>query len=148
MLICGVLLAAGLHRRALHWRDLAGSADAATEQLAIGFGSTGRAVDLTAEAVRLRGTREALAKAAPPPDAAPALAAVLRAWPASAPSKPQSISVNPTGGAISVSIEGGPAAFLRAFTPPTGWAMDEPRLNTTDKVTRLALQLRLEGGAP
>jgi hypothetical protein len=147
VLICGVLLATGLHRRALHWRDLAGSADAAAEQLATAIGSTGRSVDLTAEAARLRGTREALAKAAPPPDAAPALAAVLRAWPANAPSKPQSISVNPTAVAISVSVEGDPAAFLKAFAPPAGWVMDEPRLNTADRMTRLSVQLRPVGGA-
>jgi hypothetical protein len=147
VLLCGLLLAVGLHRRASQWRDLAGSASTAAEQLAITAGSTGRPVDLSTEAARLRGTREALAKPAPPPDASLSLAAVLRAWPSIAPSKPQSISVNPTAIAVSVSIEGDPGAFLRAFTPPAGWAMDEPRLNTADKVTRLALQLRPVGGA-
>ncbi|MFN7021600.1 MAG: hypothetical protein ACK4WH_09770 [Phycisphaerales bacterium] len=146
VLLCGLLLAVGLHRRASHWRDLAGSANAAVRHLARTAGQTGRPVDLTAEAARLRGTREALAKAAPPPDAALSLAAVLRAWPASAPSRPQSISVSPTAVAVSVSIEGDPAAFLKAFAPPAGWTLDEPRLNTADKVTRLSFQLRSVGG--
>jgi hypothetical protein len=145
VLLCGLLLAIGLHRRASHWRDLAGSAAVGAEQLATAAGPTGKPVDLTAEAARLRGTREALAKAAPPPDAALSLAAVLRAWPAVAPSKPQSISVNPTAVALSISIEGDPAAFLKALVPPAGWTLDEPRLNTADKVTRLSLQLRPAG---
>jgi hypothetical protein len=147
LLLCGLLLAIGLHRRASHWRELAGSADAAAGQVAAAVVPTGRPVDLAAQAARLRGTREALAKAASPPDASLSLAKVLRAWPSSTPSKPQSISVSPSAIAISVSLEGDPAAFLKAFTAPMGWEMDEPRLNTADKLTRLSLQLRPVGGA-
>jgi hypothetical protein len=146
VLVCCLLLAIGLHRRASHWRELAGSAVAGAGQLATTLGPTGRPEDLVAEAARVRVMREVLAKAAPPPDASVSLAALLRAWPASAPSKPQSLSVSPTAASVSVSIEGDPAAFLKAFTPPAGWAMDEPRLNTADNVTRLSLQLRLAGG--
>jgi hypothetical protein len=150
VLLCGLLLAVGLHRRASHWRELADHANAAAAQLAGAIGPTDRPADLAAAAARLRGTRDALAKAAPPPDASLSLAAVLRAWPSSAPSKPQSISISPTAVAVSVSMEGDPAAFLKAFAPQTGWTMEEPRLNTADRVTRLSLQFRpvREAGEP
>jgi hypothetical protein len=109
---------------------------------------SGRPDDLATDAAHLRGKRDAMSKAAPPPDASLALAAVLNAWPANVPSKPQSISVGQSGVLISVSVEGEAAVFLKAFSPPPGWTLDEPRLNTADKVTRLALQLRRAGGNP
>ncbi len=146
VLLCGLLIAVGLHRRASRWGEHAQSAQAAAVRLAAAASTPGGPKVLAAEAARLRGAREALAKAAPPLDASLALAAVLHAWPAGVPSKPQSIAVSPTGVSIAVSIEGDAAAFLRAFTPPTGWTLEEPRLNTADKVTRLALQLRPGGG--
>lgn len=148
VLLCGLLLAVGLHRRASHWRELAGDAYAAARELAQTIGPTGKPEELATEAARVRATREVLAKAAPPPNASVSLAALLRAWPANAPSKPQSLSVSPTAVVVSVSIEGDPAAFLKAFTPPAGWAMDEPRLNSADNVTRLSLQLRPARGTP
>lgn len=148
VLACGLLITIGLQRRATRWTERAESARAAAAGVAAEFTQSGRADDLAAEAARLRGTRDALARAAPPPDASLALAAVLHAWPANVPSKPQSISVGQSGVSISVSVEGDAAAFLRAFSPPRGWTLDEPRLNTADKVTRLALQLRPAGGNP
>jgi hypothetical protein len=148
VLLCGLLIAVGLHRRAARWGERAGSARSAAARLAEIVSPGGRPEELATEAARLRGTRDALAKAAPPPDASVALAAVLHAWPANVPSKPQSISVGQSGVSISVSVEGDAAAFLKAFAPPPGWMLDEPRLNTADKVTRLALQLRPAGGTP
>lgn len=148
VLLCGLLVAIGLHRRASRWESLADSARAAAAELAAAHAPTGRPEDLAAEANRLRATRESLAKAVAPPDGALALASVLHAWPASVPSKPQSISVSPAGISVSVSLEGDPAAFLRGFTPPPGWALDEPRLNTAANLTRLSLQLRPMGRTP
>lgn len=148
VLLCGLLVATGLHRRASRWSERAESARVAAVRLADTISPGGRPEELASEAARLRGTRDVLAKAAPPPDASLALAAVLHTWPANVPSKPQSISVGQSGVSISVSVEGDAAAFLRAFSPPPGWTLDEPRLNTVDKVTRLALQLRPAGGKP
>jgi hypothetical protein len=31
---------------------------------------------------------------------------------------------------------------LNALHPPPGWVMDEPRLNTLDRLTRLAIHFR------
>jgi hypothetical protein len=148
VLLCGLLVATGLHRRASRWSERAESARAAAVRLAATVSTADRPEDLSAETARLRGTRDALAKAAPPPDASLVLAAVLHAWPANVPSKPQSISVGQAGVSFSVAVEGDAAAFLKAFSPPPGWTLDEPRLNTADKVTRLALQLRPAGGTP
>jgi hypothetical protein len=148
ILLCGLLVGVGLHRRCSRWEERAESARVAAASIAEKVTTTGRADDIAAEAARLKGVRDALAKAAPQPDASLSLAAVLHAWPANVPSKPQSISVSSTGVSISVSVEGDAAAFLKAFTPPPGWTLDEPRLNTADKVTRLALQLRPLGGKP
>lgn len=148
VILCGLLVVVGLHRRASRWDERAESARSAAARIAASVTPSSRPSDLAAEAARLRGTRDALAKTVPPPDASLALAAVLHAWPANVPSKPQSISVSSTSVSISVSVEGDAAAFLKAFTPPPGWTLDEPRLNTADKVTRLALQLRPAGGKP
>lgn len=142
ILLCGTLVAVGLHRRASRWDALADSARGAATQLATAHSPTGNADDLAAEANRLRGSREVMARAAQPPDAALVLAATLQAWPAQVPSKPQSIALSPTGVTISVSVEGDAAPFLRSFTPPAGWSLDEPRLNATDTVTRLTLHMR------
>lgn len=147
-LLCGLLVGVGLSRRAEHWNALAESARAAAAQLAATASPTGKPDDLAAEARRLRGAHDALAKAAAPPDAALSLAAVLHAWPANLPSKPQSVSISPGVTTISVAVEGDAAAFLRSFEPPAGWTLDEPRLNSTDSVTRLSLQLRRTEGKP
>lgn len=142
VLVCGLFVAVGLYRRASGWELLADSARSAAAQIAAAHSPTGMANDLAAEARRLRGSREATAKAVQPPDAALVLASTLQAWPAQVPSKPQSIAVSPKGVTISVSVEGDAAPFLRSFTPPAGWSLDEPRLNAADKVTRLTLHLR------
>lgn len=145
--LCAALLAVGLHRRTAHWESYTHDARTASQTIAAEAASV-PPHQLAAQASRVRGTLDALAKAAPSPDASIALAAVLRAWPTSIPSKPQSITTNAAGIAISVTLEGEPAAFLDAFTPPQGWMLDEPRVNTVDKVSRLALQLRPKGARP
>ncbi|MBK9189391.1 MAG: hypothetical protein IPM33_10600 [Phycisphaerales bacterium] len=133
--------------RTAHWESYTHDARTASQTIAAEAASV-PPHQLAAQASRVRGTLDALAKAAPSPDASIALAAVLRAWPTSIPSKPQSITTNAAGIAISVTLEGEPAAFLDAFTPPQGWMLDEPRVNTVDKVSRLALQLRPKGARP
>ena len=148
VLICGLLVATGLHRRASRWNDRTEAARVAALRVAATVSGADRPEDLAAEAARLRSTRDALATAAPPPDASLVLAAVLHGWPAKVPSKPQSISVGQAEVSLSVAVEGDAAAFLKAFSTPPGWTLDEPRLNTADKVTRLALQLRPAGGTP
>lgn len=146
VLLCVSLLAVGLHRRSLRWEARAESARIATSRVANLVTATGRVEDIRAEAARLEGTRDALAQASPPPDASLSLAALLESWPARVSSRPQSITVGPEGIAVSVAVEGDASAFLGAFSPPPGWTLAEPRLNASDTVTRLSLQLRPAGG--
>lgn len=148
VMLCGVLVAAGLSRRAARWDALATSARDATTQLAAAHSPSGTLHDLAAEAARLRASNEAAARVALPRDASLALAATLQAWPAQIPSRPQSIAVGPTGVTIAVAVEGDAAPFLRSFAPPAGWSLDEPRLNAADKVTRLTLHMRPAKEAP
>lgn len=142
VILAGLLLAIGLHRRGSFWRDHAASARDAAARVAAAAMPGGRPESLEAHARRLRSRRELLGQGAPPPDAAVALAALLQAWPSGVESSPQSISVGPAGIALAVSLRGEPATFLKAFTPPPGWVLDEPRLNAAESITRLSLQLR------
>ncbi len=148
VVLCGLLVCVGLLRREAHWRARAESTRAAAVEVASAAVPGARPEDLGGRAARLRGAHDALAKAAPAPDAARALAALLHVWPTSVPSRPQSVSVSPSGISVSVALEGDPAAFLRALTPPAGWTLEEPRLSTADRVTRLSLQLRPSGRTP
>lgn len=141
-LLCGTLLTIGLHRRASHWQENATNARAAARSLAASVMTDGRPEDLASQAARLRGIDDALLKSSSSPDAAVSLAAFLSVWPAKVPSRPQSISVRASGISVAVSLDGDPSAFLSSLAPPAGWALDEPRLNTSDTATRLSLHVR------
>lgn len=141
-LLCGTLLTIGLHRRASHWQENAIHARAAAKSLAASVIADGRPDDLASQAARLRGIDAALLSSSSSTDAAVSLAAFLSVWPANVPSRPQSISVRASGISVAVSLDGDPSAFLSSLTPPAGWALDEPRLNTSDTVTRLSLNFR------
>ncbi|MBL9032106.1 MAG: hypothetical protein JNM80_10425 [Phycisphaerae bacterium] len=139
VLLCAALASLGLFRRAERDRSLAAAmrhAQAAAVEAVLPGGS---AAQLTNELATLRVTRPDARRA---PDASLALAAVLAAWPRDAACRAQSIGVGPEGASIAVAIPGDPAPFLRALATPPGWTMDEPRLNTADAVTRLAIRLR------
>lgn len=148
VLLCGALVSFGLHRRASRWDERADAARLAASSVAATITPSGTTSDLAAESTRLQATRDALAILKLPPDASLALVAVLHAWPTSVPSKPQTISIGQSGISISTSVEGDAAAFLKAFSPPPGFTLDEPRLNASDKLTRLSLQLRPSGVRP
>lgn len=89
-----------------------------------------------------------VARAAPPRDAANDLVAVLGSWPVeSRNARPQSLSVTPEGATLAVTIEGDAAAFLKIFTPPPLFTLEEPRLVSVGSLTRLNLRLRPEKNA-
>jgi hypothetical protein len=97
------------------------------------------------DVMRAKRLADAASQLRPPPDAAVALGAVLRAWPSGVSSKPQSLLVSESGATVSVTVQGDATPFLRAMKPPAGWTQDEPRLNSADSLTRLTLQLRPPG---
>lgn len=149
VLLAALIAVLGLVRRAGHWESVAEQARAASVQALLQISPGATLEKVLAELARLRPATEAAASLRPPPDAAPQLAALLNAWPAAIPSKPQSISVTPAALDVSVALDGNAAVFLRAFKPPPGWRLDEPRLNTAETITRVTLRMRpAEGGRP
>jgi hypothetical protein len=150
VLIIAAAVALGLSRRASILKTVAEESVAETQRV-LQRGGFGGPEQLHLELLRARRLAEAGARVRPAPDAALALEGVLRAWPAAASAKPQTLAVNDSGAALSVSVEGDATPFLRAFVPPAGWSLDEPRLNATEAITRVSLQLRrggAKGGVP
>jgi hypothetical protein len=141
------LISIGVARRAAHLDSLAQRAHAASAAAVQKLLPGGAPDTLALEVSRARRVADSSARVHPAPSAAAALAALLRAWPTQAPSRPQSLAVTESGATVSVSVEGDPTPFLKAMKPPPGWTMEEPRLSASDKLTRLTLQLH-PGGAP
>jgi hypothetical protein len=144
-LACAALLSLGLLRRAQHDQAVAaaerGALATAMAQAKVSELTLPRELDTLRRAAKSQTLRPSGS-----PDAAPALAALLAAWPAQVPCKPQSISIDASGASIELSVEGDPSPFLRAFKAPQGWTLAEPRLNTAGSLTRLSLTLRRAGG--
>ncbi len=74
-------------------------------------------------------------------DASNHLAALLNAWPPSSDLTVESMSVTDGKMLASLSMSSDPSLFLSAFTPPSGWQLEEPRISSTRGLTRLFLQL-------
>jgi hypothetical protein len=142
VLTAGVILSVGMLRRAAQWDSVSRDAEAASGRVLSQVGTGSSAESVRAELARLGSATETAATFQRSPDTSLLLASLLDAWPSTVPSKPQSISATPTNMSVSVAVEGDAAPFLRAFKPPTGWRLEEPRLNTAGSVTRLSLQMK------
>lgn len=140
------LLALGLLRREAHARQVSEAARHATaaalEQAGVPGASSAELADMLAHQRRMAGVDLASRR---PPDAAAALASLLRSWPVELAARPTSVSIGPEGAnlAVVVPADGGdPAAFISALQAPDGWRIDEPRLTAVDKQTRLSITMR------
>jgi hypothetical protein len=140
--MCALLL----ERRTSRWMVAADSLSQAAQSLAERVHAGATPESIHDDALRVRELQDTIDRLPKTPDAALTLAAVLLTWPSSVPSSPQSVSVSPEGVSLSVNLTSEPATFLRAFRPPAGWSLDEPRLNSAGDVTRLTLQLRRNPG--
>jgi hypothetical protein len=140
IMACAAMISLGLLRRTQQWHQTAAAADQAAAAVLREVGGSPSALNL--EVAHLRQVVHPQAHAEPSTDAALAMGSLLASWPAQVPSKPQSIAINASGIAVSVTVEGDANRFLEAFRPPAGWTLEEPRLNTAGAVTRLNLQLR------
>lgn len=146
VLLTSALVSIGLERRARVWLDEARKAEVATESLiasispSLGWGKDDLAMEL------LKRQQVPLQDPRLPQDATPVIAGLIRVWPASIPSKPQTISATGQSTSISVLIPPPVAAadFLAALKTPSGWKLEEPRLVAVDKATRVSLELRRE----
>lgn len=142
-LVCALLGAVGLNRRGSHLRDHAAASSARVDTLLAQSTSDRREQTLTDLLTRARETSAIIARATQPRDAANDLAAVLASWPTeSKNAKPQSLAVTPEGATLAVTVDGDASQFLKAFTPPPSFTLDEPRLVSVGSVTRLNLRLR------
>lgn len=143
-LLCAVLVGIGLERRASAWNTQARDLDAATRSVVASVSpSLGWSRDDLE--MELRQRKEAAPAALNVPgDAALALGALIARWPVQIPAKPQSISASANSASLSVLIPppGDAATFISALKPPEGWSLDEPRLVSVDKATRINLELR------
>jgi hypothetical protein len=147
MVLCSILVAVGLERRAEVHRGLASEARQARATLLAQVGPAARVEDLRAEVAALRRSAEAGQRIHPPLDAAPGLVDLLKRWPAEAKAQPQSLSISGTSMGMSVLVEGHPSRFLEELGAPEGWILDQPRLTSVDRSTRLDLRFtRSQGG--
>lgn len=146
LMVLAGLVTIGFVRRARYWNSVERDSRTASEALAreILPEQSTAVIDLAldAELARLRRATQVNGMVAPPADATVHLANLLNAWPSGIASKPQSIAIAGSGISISASVEGDASPFLKAFKPPRGWTIDEPRINSSGNITRLSLQLR------
>lgn len=145
VLACSALLSLGLLRRARHDEAIALARASATAAAMTQASVSELTLPRELEALRRAASAQKL-RPSSAPDAAPALAALLGAWPAQVPSRPQSVLIDGASASIELSVEGDPSPFLRAFRAPRGWTLAEPRLNTAGSLTRLSLTLRRSAG--
>jgi hypothetical protein len=145
-LICLVLIGLGFARRAHHASAAAGQAAKAADVVLSHLTPDKRENSVMEQVGFVRAAADAASRARAPADAAAGLEALLKSWPASITCKPQSVSVSEGGVSFGVMVEGDPAPFLKAFIPPPGTALDEPRITSVGPVTRLNLHLHPTGG--
>lgn len=143
-LAAAVLVGLGLERRANVWHQEARGLDAAAQSVlasispSLGWNKDDLAMELLQK-------KDALpVELRTPGDAAVAVAGLIGGWPSRIPAKAQSISAHGQSASVSVIIPppGDAAAFIAALKPPEGWKLDEPRLVSVDKATRVNLELR------
>jgi len=138
LLICSAFIALGLHRRAA--TDLRSARDFADARSTLLTESGIPAEDLTRRAEQARAIEASRASA--PRDITADLAALLRVWPDTSDATVETISFADGRVLASVSLDSDPGTFLAAFTPPPGWKLQEPRLNSARGLTRMSLELR------
>ncbi len=143
-LVAAILIGVGFERRAGVWHREALDTNAVTQSVigavapSLGWNKDDLAMEL------LQRTQVTPVELRAPGDAAVALAGLIGRWPAQIPAKPQSILASGNSASVSVLIPppGDAAAFIAALTPPEGWKLEEPRLVSVDKATRINLELR------
>lgn len=140
VLLCMAFVCVGFQRRGAVWRfEDRAARDATSAVLRTALPEGG---DPAVELERLRRAQAAVSSKIAPSDAAVMLASVLAAWPNRASCSTSSLAVGQDGAALSVVVDGDPTSFLESLTPPPGWTLEEPRLNTGERGTRLSLLLR------
>lgn len=142
VLLCSLLIATGLFRRASHDQQHARHWSQARLELLAQAGIEPAELDRQVQHHRV--ILDAATRSSAPRDAAPVLAALLQAWPNTSDAFVESVSLSDGRILASVSLASDPGSFLAAFEPPRGWRLEEPRLSTARGLSRIALDLRPE----
>ncbi len=156
LLACAFILI-GLERRIQHDHALAAqslaAADTRLEDLGRSLNLPVRLTPATLPSVVAIAQRsaDAAARLHAPTDTAPHLAALLAVWPrppaTNDPLPPwvciiQSLHVDADSIGITCSVEGDTPLFLKSLSAPPGFTLDEPRLTSAGRSTRLATNKR------
>lgn len=148
-LLCIAAVSIGLVRRSGAAQSNAAESAKAASVLVLDFTQDRRDEGMGQQLQAMRTIVDVSKRVKTATDAAAGFEALLKSWPTQVACKPQSVTVSSDGISFGVVIEGDPAPFLKAFTPPTGFALDEPRVTSVGPVTRLTLHLgpRPAGGS-
>ncbi len=147
---CTVLTVIGLARRTIAVRHDARDLDAASVELAKAA-LPGRAPTLATassligqELSTLRPLHAANASTVRSPDAVAPLVDLLTHLPRTTSLRTDVLAVTPQTITLNVATDADPQVFLKGLTPPSGWALDEPRLTASrgEVATTLAIQMR------
>jgi len=142
VLIAAIFVAVGLERRARAWNTETDRCNAAALptlapiSTSLGWGRD----DLAMELKQRRESAPLTVKV--PPDASLVIASILGRWPIQVPAKAQAMLAAGDSASVSVLVLGDPATFIAALKPPDGWKIEEPRIVSVDKSTRITLELR------
>lgn len=146
MVLCALLIAFGLDRRADYHREVSRQASDAHAQFLAEVGPGATVERLRAEVAALERSTEIGRRVQLPTDASLALAELLQGWPTEIEAEPQSLAVSGQSIAMSILLEDEPGRFLEVLKVPPGWTLDQPRLNSIGTRTRLDLRFRLDEG--
>lgn len=141
-LVTALLVSLGLERRARVWCEESRLLDAEAQSVlasvspSLGWSKDDLALEL------LERTQAGPVTVRTAGDAALAVAGLIGRWPAHIPSKAQTISAGGESASATVLVPGDAAEFIAALKPPEGWRLDEPRLVSVDKATRVNIELR------
>jgi hypothetical protein len=146
--LCAGLIALGLSRRAEAARRAAVEFGSAADRLAFdAVGATDTRL-LREQADAAEAHQRVWRELKMPQDRSGPLAAFLAGWPSGIEAVPQSVSFRQDAAAASVTLPGDAVAFLRAIQAPSGWLLEEPRVDAGAAGTRVTLRLRPGGAGP
>lgn len=146
--LCAGSMSVALSRRAHAWERRASEALAATDAVVARVVPGGNRAALVRELEAAR-TQSRLEKREPGSgDAALVLAAVLSGWPSGVDCEAQSITARPESASIAVGVDGDPAPFLEQLRPPSGWSVEEPRINRAGRLAHVLVRLTKTEATP
>ncbi len=148
MCLATTLAAIGLFRRAEHASRREAEARSTIASILAERTFDRRDVTLFELRDEHRAAQALIARVPKSPDAPVVLQECIRVWPTETVARIQTLTVAPESASIGVAIDGDPAPLLNKLKPPPGFILEEPRLNASGALTRIALVFRKRASAP